>query len=94
MKTNIEKPMLTAIDNSPSVQRVKPEHCFLRTLSEVLSEAVIITDKQLKIEYWNKAASQLFGFTKTDTPGKNISDWVLQDHNTAPFENILQDVAD
>jgi len=93
MKTNTEKSLATAIGNNSSAKRIEPGYSFLHTLSEALSEAVIITDKQLRIEYWNKAANQLFGFTEKEAPC-NISNLVLQDYSTASFEKILLELAD
>lgn len=92
MKTNSEKSLLTAIPDKSFAKRI--ERNFLYTISDVLSEAIIIADKKLRIEYWNKAASQLFGFTNKDNFGKNISDLVLQDYKTTAFEKILQEVTD
>lgn len=92
MKTNSEKSLLTAIPGKSFAKRI--ELNSLHAISDALSEAIIITDKKLRIEYWNKAASQLFGFTDEDNFGKNISDLVLQDYKTTSFEKILQEVTD
>ena len=54
MKTEIEKPLYMAMilfKNSSAIS-------FLHTLSDSISDAIIITDSQFTIEYWNKAASQ------------------------------------
>jgi hypothetical protein len=46
MKTDIEKPPLIA---DSSTKGTGSKHSFLHTLSDSLSDAVIITDKQLLI---------------------------------------------
>lgn len=91
MKTNIEKPTLI---NSSSVKRVESKYSFSHTLSDSLSDAVIITDKQLLIEYWNKTASQVFGFTETEAAGKHIADLLFPHYDTIFFEKLLRQVAE
>ena len=58
-------------------------------LSDHLSDALIITNKQLLIEHWNKAASQLYGFTTTEVLGKNLLSLLLPDYEDDGFEKIL-----
>jgi len=92
MKTNSEKSLLTAIADKSFAKGI--ERNSLHTISDALSEAIVIADKQLRIEYWNEAASQLFGFTDEGNFGLNISDLLLQDYKTTSFEKILQEVTD
>ena len=90
MKTRRQKPLLTDINTNSSAKRVDPECAFLHTLSDNLSDAVIITDKQLRIEYWNKPASQLFGFTETEAAGKHIADLLFPHYDNIFFEKLLR----
>lgn len=62
MKTDIKKSSLA--ENSSS-KRTAASHSFLYTLSGSVSDAVIITDKKLIIEYWNKEASRVFGLNES-----------------------------
>ena len=94
MKTRRQKPLLTDINTNSSAKRVDPECAFLHTLSDNLSDAVIITDKQLRIEYWNKPASQLFGFTETEAAGKHIADLLFPHYDNIFFEKLLRQVAE
>jgi PAS domain S-box-containing protein len=45
---------------------------FQANILKNLKEAVIITDLDGKITYWNKIAETLFGFTKNEVTGKSI----------------------
>jgi len=91
MKTDVEKyPLLENF----SAKKVEASHSFLHTLSDSISDAVIITDKQLIIEYWNKAASQLFGFTEAEAIDKHLSDLVFHNYNNIFFEKIFRQLAE
>lgn len=91
MKTNIEKyPLIEDL----SAKKVESSHSFLHALTGSISDAVIITDKQLIIEYWNKAASQLFGFTEAEAIDKHLSDLVFHNYNNIFFEKIFRQLAD
>ena len=39
---------------------------------EALGDAVVISDRDGVIRFWNAAADRLFGFTKTDALGKSL----------------------
>ena len=91
MKTDIEKyPLIEDL----SAKKVESSHSFLHALSGSISDAVIITDKRLIIEYWNKTASQLFGFTEAEAIDKHLSDLVFHNCNNIFFEKIFQQLAD
>ena len=92
MKTDIEKSLLIAIDNNSSEKRVESNYSFFNTLSDNLSDAVIITDKQFKIESWNKAASRLYDLTEAEAIGKYFPDLLFHNYATVFFETILQQI--
>src|SRR5688500_18659629 len=91
MKTDIEKyPLIEDL----SAKKVESSHSFLHALSGSISDAVIITDKQLLIEYWNNAATQLFGFSEAEAIDKHLSVLVFQNYNNIFFEKIFRQLAD
>lgn len=50
-----------------------PKHDYLR----FINQAVIITDLDGKINFWNKAAIEIYGWTDQEAVGKNIADIIL-----------------
>ena len=46
---------------------------------EALGDAVVISDRDGVIRFWNGAAERLFGFTKTDALGKSL-DLIIPEH--------------
>ncbi len=90
MKTDIKKSSL--VENSSS-KRTASGHSFLNALSGSVSDAVIITDEKLIIEYWNNQASQVFGLTESEAVGKHISDVLFHYHNSLFFEKIIHQLS-
>ncbi len=65
---------------------------FFHTLSDYLSDAVILINEQLLIEHWNTAAGRLYGFTPTEAIGKNILHLLQPMSAEGGFEKIVQQV--
>lgn len=92
MKTNFEKPLMITIENNSLEKKSSLGQSFLQLLLPHLSDAVVITDKQFKIEFWNKAATQLLGITEPDAIGKYFP--FLFHDPTALFEAISHSVTE
>ncbi|MGZ8539077.1 MAG: PAS domain S-box protein [Chitinophagaceae bacterium] len=90
MKTDIKKSPLP--ENAS--KRSASSHSFLRALSGSVSDAVIITDKKLIIEYWNKEASRVFGLNESEAVGRHISDILFPNFNSFSFEEIIRQLSE
>ena len=55
-------------------KRASEELSFQASLLNAIGQAVIATDPQGNIIYWNQAASQLYGWEVTEVMGRNITD--------------------
>jgi PAS domain S-box-containing protein len=89
MKTEIEK----LLSHEHPSKRAAPS-AFFEALSDTVSDAVIITDKELIIEYWNKAASTFFEFIEDEAIGKCFSDLLFPGYSNTFFEKIIRQVPD
>ncbi len=48
-----------------------------RTISATANDAIIMVDNEGKISYWNEAAEEIFGFSKKEAIGKDISNTII-----------------
>jgi PAS domain S-box-containing protein len=93
MKPNFEKPLVMAVDSSTSEEATAFSYSFLQSLSNNLSDAVIITDQQFKVVSWNKAATQLLNIAETTAINKYLPDLLFHD-SPALFKTIFQQLND
>jgi PAS domain S-box-containing protein len=55
-------------------KKAEDENRFKANLLNTIGQAAIATDMQGLVNYWNKAAEQIYGWTKEEAIGKNIID--------------------
>jgi len=65
------------------------EEKFL-AIAETSGEAIIICREDGKIDFWNKAAEKIFGFTAEETYNKSIDELINPNYNTESFYPIVQ----
>ena len=90
MKTDIQK--FTWLNSSST--RASSGDTFYQMFADSVSDAVIITDKHLVIEYWNKAASQVFDFINNDAIGNGFHDLLSSAYDIVFFESVLAKIAE
>jgi PAS domain S-box-containing protein len=69
-------------------QQIK-HHSLL--LSKV-TDAILGTDTDFNINYWNKAAEQMFGYTETETLGKTPTEVLRPNYNPGQREKIIDEL--
>jgi len=47
---------------------------FYETLLNAAGEAIVATDSELRITFWNRAARELFGWTQEEVAGRKVTD--------------------
>ncbi|MBC8099964.1 MAG: PAS domain-containing sensor histidine kinase [Armatimonadetes bacterium] len=63
-----------ALQSAQTLRQIAQDHVQYQTqLLENAGDAIIGTDPQFNIIYWNRAAEQLYGWKATETFGKSIS---------------------
>jgi PAS domain-containing protein len=70
VKKNLENSKL-----NPNKKQVYPTYNI--ELLSILKDAVIITDKNFTINYWNPAAQEIYGWKANEVQGKDVKE-VLQ----------------
>ncbi len=77
---------LTAPPGRARVARFKPralnaQVAFQATLLNSLQESVIATDAEYKVNFWNRGAEALFGYTAEEAIGQHIDALLVPDNN-------------
>jgi len=75
-------------------QTPQQQSSFLHTLSDNLSDAIILVDKEFTIEYINQFACRLFGNSAKDAIGKSCLQLLSADHDIYFSEMITQHFAE
>jgi PAS domain S-box-containing protein len=63
---------------------------FQSHLLEAVGQAVIASDSAGTVLYWNKAAEDLYGWSKADAEGRNVADLVVAPAAAAEAERIME----
>ncbi len=58
-------------------------------LIEIVSDAIISTDLDTKIQTWNKAAETMYGYPDKEVLGKKTIDIIATEYNNISRENVL-----
>jgi diguanylate cyclase (GGDEF)-like protein/PAS domain S-box-containing protein len=69
-----------------------PPDLMARALDSV-AEAVVITDDEERVIYWNAAAESLYGYTATEAQGRRISELVVPEPTRQRGFDVLDEVA-
>jgi PAS domain S-box-containing protein len=82
-------PIALATFSQNITQRVETERSLAEQarLLDLSSDAILVRDAEDRITYWNKGASELYGFTHEEAVGK-VSHELLQTEFPAPPETI------
>lgn len=72
--------------------RVKAEknNVFQAQLLDTIGQAVIATDTEGKITYWNKAAEEMYGWSKPEILGKNVLRITPSQKSRKQGENVMK----
>ncbi len=66
---------------------------FQAKLLDIVDQAVIATNKEGEIDYWNKAAQQLFGWSSDEVMGKNILEVTPSVENVEKSHFIIEQLS-
>jgi len=74
-------------------KKVEEKICFQSNMLNAVGQAVIATDMNGKIVYWNHAAEQVYGWSKAEMIGHSAMELVPEDHAIMPkgeMEKLLK----
>jgi PAS domain S-box-containing protein len=66
--------------------------CFQARLVDAVGQAVIATDPQGKVIYWNRAAEELCGWSEEETIGRSIMEVTLSEEMLERAEEIMMEL--
>jgi PAS domain S-box-containing protein len=73
---------------------LRQSEMFFKGITDSANDAIILTDKKNKIQFWNSAAELLFGFKREEIISKNIYQTIIPLEEAAKLENHLQKIID
>jgi diguanylate cyclase (GGDEF)-like protein/PAS domain S-box-containing protein len=79
---------MVILRNDTQLSLRKSEERF-RAVSETALDAIIITDRDARVCFWNRAAQRMFGYSADEAMGRPIFDWLLAPQWSA---KVLQDL--
>lgn len=62
----------------------------VQKIFDSISDAVIATDAQYRITYWNKAAEEIYGYTSEEMLGKVMSEVIAIEYVNTTREQIIE----
>jgi PAS domain S-box-containing protein len=62
------------------------------SLLDKAQDAIIVTDLDRRVTYWNKGAERLFGWPSAESHGKFVTDLVYPDRNSREIEQAFEEV--
>lgn len=68
-------------------QQLKESPELLNKISSAVFEAIVIIDNEGKINYWNKAAHKLFGYSKYEVIGQYLHKLIISDNKIEVFKS-------
>ncbi|MDZ7796973.1 MAG: PAS domain S-box protein [Candidatus Marinimicrobia bacterium] len=77
-----------------SHKRIQNEMKFQADLINNVGQAVIATDLQGKVTYWNKAAEKIYGWSSSEAIGQNIMDLMLAQQTMEQGIDIMQKLSE
>jgi diguanylate cyclase (GGDEF)-like protein/PAS domain S-box-containing protein len=86
-----ERQLQPSIDNAEGDWE-KEDARFHSRLLDAIGHAVIVTDLQDRIIYWNDAATQLYGWSKEEATGRKLKELVVREDLRTQAEEIRSDL--
>jgi PAS domain S-box-containing protein len=83
------EPYLIILNNDITQQKQAEEQLrLLGSVTQQVSDSIIITDSKLKITYMNRAAQALFGYTIEEIRGKALADFHVEPHSKSIIRKV------
>ncbi len=88
------EPCLITLNNDITQQKLSEERLrLLSSVTQQVSDSTIVTDRNFKITYMNKAAQDILGYSAEETLGKGLDIFNAEPVPEEVIQNIFQTVA-
>ena len=74
--------------NERSAQRLREQASLL----DKAQDAILVTDLQRRLTFWNKSAERLYGWTAEEAIGRSVTDLFYPDGDAREVQQVFQDV--
>lgn len=71
---------------------LRQSEMFFKGITDSANDAIILTDKNNNIQFWNKAAEHLFGYKRADIINKNIYQTIIPIDEAKKLEDHITEV--
>ena len=82
----------TIVRDITEQKKAEEELIFQADILSRVQEAIIATDENLNIIYWNKMAEKILGWTKEEALGKNSGEFLQTKIDNSNRENVIEKV--
>jgi PAS domain S-box-containing protein len=86
---NIIASFIDITERKQDVEKIR----YQSTLLENVSDALIATDIQFNIQFWNKTAELLYGWTSSEVIGQPLESFITNDYLGCSLDIILQKIS-
>ena len=80
--------ILLLASNERSAQRLREQASLL----DKAQDAILVTDLQRRLTFWNKSAERLYGWTADEAIGRSVTDLFYPDGDAREVQQAFQDV--
>jgi len=81
------------IEKVRAEERLRESEDKLSKVGDSALDAVIMINELGNVEYWNPAATKVFGYTKDDIAGKNFQNLIMTDHYKSDHQKVWSNYA-
>ncbi|MEO8111369.1 MAG: PAS domain S-box protein [Ginsengibacter sp.] len=87
-----EKYIWSSVEDITESKKAEAEDRFKANLLNTIGQAAVATDLSGVINYWNKAAEHIYGWTKEEAIGKNVMDLVPSEATIEQATQIMEEL--
>lgn len=92
MRRDLEERLAESERRREALETARREVAFQAHLLDVVQQAVIATDREGRVTYWNAYAEQLYGWTKAEAIGRTVLELNAAPSSAAEAEAIMRDL--
>lgn len=71
-----------------AVEQLQASEKRYQAITQTAPTAIILLGAEDRVSYWNPAAERIFGYSRQEALGRNLSDFILPAQSLAPFRDL------
>jgi PAS domain S-box-containing protein len=73
-------------------EALRQSEMFFKGITDSANDAIVLTDKKSRIQFWNKAAELLFGYQRFEVINKNLYHFLISKNEVEKLDEHLQKI--